>query len=354
MAEHESRWRPAKAQTANGTQPDDGTASSGGQRPVEAAKRPRGRQADQPGPLVTDSFLRPSFTLEQIRTFLAVASREHVTHAAQVLRLSQPAVTQQVQLLERALGVRLLERVGRSVRLTGAGVEVAGACLVIMRALENLESVVRAVRGLDVGSVVVGGSHLAAAYFLPSILSDFVAAHPRISVGVVVSDPEEVCRQVASGQLECGLVEGLSAEMGAGLVQARTAGTEVVLVANPKADLDDSDDGGLPRGSRYLEWAQGSPVEVVAAKMLGDQYECMPRLQIGNLEAARRSLLVASGFIAALPLVAIADDLESGALIRLGAAATALPIFALRRRGPDSPAVEALWQALIRKHRPGE
>src|SRR5215469_13554391 len=64
-------------------------------------------------PLVSDSFVRPTFTIEQIRTFLIVASREHITQAARALGLSQPAVTQQVQLLERCLGVRLLERLGR-------------------------------------------------------------------------------------------------------------------------------------------------------------------------------------------------------------------------------------------------
>src|SRR5439155_15646192 len=140
-------WEP-DAVHASIVEDNRGSSSS-----ADRSRQPRGSRSDRAcDPLVSDSFLRPSYTLEQIRTFLAVASREHVTHAARVLRLSQPAVTQQVQLLERALGVRLLERVGRNVRLTSAGVEVAGACLLIMRALENLDGVVQAVQGLDLGS----------------------------------------------------------------------------------------------------------------------------------------------------------------------------------------------------------
>ncbi|HET6214253.1 MAG TPA: LysR family transcriptional regulator [Micromonosporaceae bacterium] len=317
-----------------------------------AVGRRRSTPGNPPGPLVSDSFLRPSFTLEQIRTFLAVASREHVTHAAQVLRLSQPAVTQQVQLLERALGVRLLERVGRSVRLTGAGVEVAGACLLIMRALENLENVVQAVRGLDLGSVSIGASHLAATYFLPSIITDFVAAHPRINVGVVVGDADDVCHQVASGQLECGLIEGAPNPPGAGLVRARVAATEVVIVTHPRhlAYLRANHADDLLCGTRYLVWGPGSAIETLAAELLGDQYEGTPRLQIGSMEAARRSLLHAPGFVAAMPSVAVKDDLGAGALVRVCPQnSAALPVFAVRRRGPDSPAVEALWQALIRR-----
>lgn len=118
---------------SDGGQPVSSPAPDGPDRPDAPTGDRRSRERAARAPLASDSFLRPSFTLEQVRTFLAVASREHVTHAAKVLRLSQPAVTQQVQLLERALGVRLLERVGRSVRLTDAGVEVAGACLLVMR-----------------------------------------------------------------------------------------------------------------------------------------------------------------------------------------------------------------------------
>lgn len=312
--------------------------------------RPKRRAADHDA-LVSDSFLRPSFTLEQIRTFLAVASREHVTHAAQVLRLSQPAVTQQVQLLERALGVRLLERVGRNIRLTSAGIEVAGACLLIMRSLENLESVVQAVRGLDLGTVTVGGSHLAANYYLPLVITDFAAAHPRINVGVVVGDAEEICEQVAAGHLECALIDGALSAPAPNLVRTRVADTDVVIVGHPQhaADVRQQPAREVLRNSRYLVWSPGSPIELAAAKILGEHYECAQRLEIGGLEAARRSLLSAPGFVAAMPTVAVYEDLRSGALATLSDHTAPLPLYAVRRQGSDSPAVDVLWQALITK-----
>lgn len=319
------RRQPGDRRSANGSKPE--------RAKPEAAVDTR---------LATDSFVRPSFTLEQIRTFLAVASREHVTHAARVLRLSQPAVTQQIQLLERALGVRLLERVGRSVRLTNAGVEVAGACLLVMRALENMDSVVQAVRGLRLGAVTVAATPLAANYFLPPIITEFTAACPHINVVVVVAAAEDVYQQVAAAQVECGLVDGLHGG-GTNLVRARVDSAEVMLVTRHDRDGTGSD---ARCDSRLVLWDAGEASSAIIERLFNEAVDRAPRVQIGSLEAARLLALSAPGFITAMPAVAVHNDLESGALTRLCPRSVTLPIFAVRRPGPDAPAVEELWRAL--------
>src|SRR5690349_24996235 len=95
----------ARGRDADGGLSQEVRGAQGRSRFKETTKRPLDNLGGKG--VVSDSFLRPTFTIDQIRTFLAVAAREHITHAARVLRLSQPAVTQQVQLLERALGLRL-------------------------------------------------------------------------------------------------------------------------------------------------------------------------------------------------------------------------------------------------------
>lgn len=315
-----------------------GTASDS---PVEA-----GKSRNQ---VVSDSFVRPACTIEQIRTFLIVASREHITQAARALGLSQPAVTQQVQLLERALGVRLLERLGRGVRLTEAGEEIAGVCLVIMRALEKLESTAQSIRGLETGSLAVGASQVAASYYLSSPLAEFSAAYPAIALDISIAAASEVCEQVACGLLECGVVDGPLPKTNLSCVQMAT--DEVILAVHPAHPLAGqkrvSVDGAS--GTSYLVWEQGSVGETISARLLGPAYGALPRVRVANLEAARRQLLAEPGLVGALPRIAIADDLASGALATVGRAPVSRSIYAVRRPGSTlGPAADAFWAALAR------
>jgi DNA-binding transcriptional LysR family regulator len=295
--------------------------------------------------LASDSYVKPACTFEQIRTFLAVASREHVTHAARALGLSQPAVTQQVHQLERALGVPLLQRVGRNVQLTDGGLRVAGACLQVMRSLENLDRVARSVRGLESGSLTIGATRVAADYYLSGVLTAFASRHPGITLDVALGNTTEVCAHVAQGDLECGLVD---APMPASnLVETEVGKDEVVLVAHPRHPLTRGE--RLHRrdlaGSRYLVWEPGSATECIAAELLGPGYDELSRLELTSLEAVRRSLLSGLGF-AAVPKISVADDLRTRALVRLPVPSRIRPICAVRRTGPGGTAIEAFWPML--------
>src|ERR1700752_2908957 len=101
---------------------------------------------------------RPAFTLEQLRSFVAVAAAEHISRPAASLYLTQGAGTQQVRHFEQALGVQLLERDGRRVRLTDAGRSIAGACRAALRAVEVVVDTANSMKALVSGSLHVGAS----------------------------------------------------------------------------------------------------------------------------------------------------------------------------------------------------
>ena len=297
--------------------------------------------------LVSDSFVRPTFTIEQIRTFLIVASREHITQAARALGLSQPAVTQQVQLLERTLGVQLLERLGRGVRLTDAGEEVAGACLLIMRALENLEETVRSIRGLEAGSLAIGATQVSGSYYLSPALTAFNVAHPSVTVDIATATCSDICDYVAAGLLECGLVDGPLPRVKLDCV--RLAADEVILVVHPSHRL-----AGQPRMSpegltntSFLAWEHGAGNDTVAARLLGTGYQSLSRISMPNIEAVRRAVMAEPHFIAALPRIAIAGDLDNGTLAWAGRRNLTRSVWAVRRpAGPMSPAGAGFWKIL--------
>lgn len=330
----------------------EGMASSDPERPDDLGDRST-EGGDEPlpaehaalVPLASESYLKPSCSFEQIRTFLAVASREHITHAARALRLSQPAVTQQVHQLERALGVRLLQRVGRNVQLTDGGLRVAGACLQVMRSLENLERVARSVRGLESGSLAIGATQVAADYYLSGVLTAFASLHPGITFDIVLANTTEICAQVTHGQLECGLVDApLPAS---NLMHVAVSSDEIILVAHPQhplAHVERVHRRDL-RGTRYLVWEPGSATESIAAEMLGPGYDQLSHLSLSSLEAVRQSVRSGLGF-AAVPRIAVVDDLRARSLVRLPVPPRVRTICAVRRPGPAGPAVEAFWPTL--------
>src|SRR5438105_165947 len=152
---------------------------------------------------------KPAFTLEQIRSFVAVAEHEHISRAAASLFLTQAAVTQQVRHFERAVGLQLLERDGRRVRLTDAGRSLADACRAAMRAVEVMDDTAQAAKELQAGSLHVGASPTCATYYLPPHLAEFTRGHPEYvraatiaGLGFAALPKRAVAADVASGVLK--------------------------------------------------------------------------------------------------------------------------------------------------------
>src|SRR2546423_11333181 len=145
---------------------------------------------------------KPAFTLEQLRSFVAVAEPEHISRAAASLFLTQAAVTQQVRHFERAVGLQLLERDGRRVRLTDAGRSLADACRAAMRAVEVMDDTAQAAKELQAGSLHVGASPTCATYYLPPHLAEFTRRHPGVKLSVVVEPSAELNRRVVAGGLD--------------------------------------------------------------------------------------------------------------------------------------------------------
>lgn len=147
-------------------------------------------------------------TLEQLRIFVAVAEREHVTRAAQALHLTQSAVSGAVAALEARHSVKLFDRVGRAIVLNEAGrAFLAEARGVLLRA-GTAEAVLEDLGALRRGRLTLHASQTIAGYWLPPRLVAFRAAHPSIELAVAIGNTAQVARAVAEGEAELGYVEG--------------------------------------------------------------------------------------------------------------------------------------------------
>lgn len=147
-------------------------------------------------------------TLEQLRIFIAVADREHVTQAARELNLTQSATSAAIAALEARYGIRLFDRVGRGIVLTQTGRTFLTEARAVVARAHAAEQVLDDLAGLRRGKLTVAASQTIANYWLPQRVPAFQAAHPGIGLEVRIANTEAVAQFVHDGTADIGFVEG--------------------------------------------------------------------------------------------------------------------------------------------------
>ncbi|MEX8193378.1 LysR substrate-binding domain-containing protein [Comamonas guangdongensis] len=146
------------------------------------------------------------FTLDQLEVFTLVLDTGSFSAAAHHLGVSQPAVSAQVRELERKLGTRLLERVGRSVGPTPAGVALAGHARALLESgRQAAEAVSSLAKGVS-GTVRLGTGATACLHLLPPLLQRIRKEHPALHVVVSTGNTDDIVRQVELNALDLALV----------------------------------------------------------------------------------------------------------------------------------------------------
>ncbi|MDF2997782.1 MAG: LysR family transcriptional regulator [Xanthobacteraceae bacterium] len=147
-------------------------------------------------------------TLEQLRIFIAVAERQHVTKAARALNLAQSAASHAIATLEARHDTKLFDRIGRRIELTEAGEAFLAEARAVLARVERAELALSEFGTLQRGTLVVQASQTIASYWLPRHLVAFRRRHPQISIRLTVGNTAQVAAAVESGTAELGFVEG--------------------------------------------------------------------------------------------------------------------------------------------------
>jgi len=175
-----------------------------------------------------------NMTLRQMRVFAAVARNLSFTRAARELHLTQPAVSQQVKLLEEEIGLPLFEQIGRKVHLAPAGAELLRYTEQAMELLRQAGESLSAMRGLKRGVLKLGAVSTAK-YFAPSLLSAFKPAYPEVSIKFAVGNREEIIRQLAANEIDLVIMGRPPRELET--VAEAFAKHPLVLIASPAHPL---------------------------------------------------------------------------------------------------------------------
>ncbi len=140
-------------------------------------------------------------TLRQMRVFAAVARHRSFTRAARELHLTQPAVSQQMRLLEQEAGLPLIEQIGRAIRLAPAGEELLRYANQVTELLREAGEALAAMRGLKRGVLKLGAVSTAK-YFAPALLSAFTPDYPEVTIKFTVANRGEIVRLLGANELD--------------------------------------------------------------------------------------------------------------------------------------------------------
>lgn len=147
--------------------------------------------------------------LTQLQYFQMAAKYEHFTRAAEAVHIAQPALSRQIRDLESELGLSLFDRVGRGVKLTGAGRAILPRVERMLAERENIRRDIRVLRELEGGTVALGFLHSIGAHLLPGVLATFRSKHPAIGFTLHEGAWSELEQRVRNGDTDLAIISPL-------------------------------------------------------------------------------------------------------------------------------------------------
>ena len=146
-----------------------------------------------------------NITLKQLRAFSAVVRTKSVTLAATELHVTPPAITTQMRILEEEVGLKLINRSGKTFRLTEAGVELLAANSRINAALSECSSAITALKDGARGHITVGVVSTAK-YFAPKAIAAFAGQNNDVDVQLIVGNRREIVQAIDDYKVDCAIM----------------------------------------------------------------------------------------------------------------------------------------------------
>ena len=281
-------------------------------------------------------------TLEQLRIFVAVAEREHMTAAARALNVTQSAASAAIAALEARHGVHLFDRVGRGIALTDTGRMFLEEARGVLARAAAAEQALDDLGGLQRGALRLVASQTTSAYWLPPLLAAFRARYPLVAIELMIGNTEQAAACVREGEAELGIVEGAVDDPLLGIWPIAEDRLVLVQSGAPQGTVDAD---GL-RAARWVMREQGSGTRSVLDESLRrigvDPALLDVALVLPSNESIRTAVEHGAG-IAALSALVVAPALAAGTLHALPVDLGMRPFYGLRHKSRyRSRAVQAL------------
>jgi len=278
--------------------------------------------------------------LRQLEVFCRVVEKRSFTLAGSDLGLAQATVSERIAALESTVGLRLLDRLGRSAVPTRAGEKLYDRALHMLRLRDELLADLAGYGTDEAGTLEIAASTIPGEFVLPELTARFRKDRPRVLVRVKVGDSHWVGERVLAGEVECGVV---GAEPDAPNLDAKALWPDaLVAIAPPDHPLAHA--RAIPRDllleQPLILREPGSGTRRTLENALGPRAADLLRVvaEFGSTTAAKRAVAAGHG-ISVLSAVAVEQELRAGTLVQLDVQPP-LPVRRLwaitdRRRAPS-------------------
>ncbi len=259
------------------------------------------------------------FSLRQLHIFEAVARHLSYTRAAEELHLTQPAVFAQVKQLEESVGMPLVERIGKQLHLTAAGLEVLAASRETLKSIERLETRLADMQGLKHGRLRIA-IVTTTKYLIPRLLGEFCTQHPGIEAALTVTNRENVLARLSENADDLVVLGAPPEHMD--VIAMPIADNPLVVVARHDHPLVGKRKIPLRRIAEepFLLREKGSGTRLALERHFARHgLTLRVRMELGSNEAIKQAIAGGLG-IAVLSAHTLALESESGLLSTLDAA----------------------------------
>ena len=255
------------------------------------------------------------FTLKQLKVFLAVASHENVSMAAEELAMSQSAASTALKELEQRFDVVLFDRVGKRLQLNEQGALLRPQAAALLSQAEQIESSL--IRHSDVGEVKVGATLTIGNYVAIGIMAAFIQDHPSSQVELDVENTRAIASKVRNFELDIGLIEGELQEPDLDVQYWRDDTLSVFCSPqHPLAKKKELSDVDLKQADWIIREKGSGTRQAFDRAMSGMLSEIILRLELQHTEGIKRAVEAGLG-IGCLSELTLQDAFKRGTLVPL-------------------------------------
>ncbi|MGG1659726.1 LysR family transcriptional regulator [Brevibacillus sp. NRS-1366] len=257
--------------------------------------------------------------LTKLQTFLTLSDCLNFTEAAEQLYCSQPAVSMQIQSLERDLGFPLFDRIGKKLYLTKHGEHFKPYAEQMINLFHTSKEHIKQLDNLAYGTLSFGASNFVGVYLLPAILSVFNRSFPGIKINMNISSSSQLISLLESNKVEFLVLSDRIPIDNARFHSKTFYQDELVLIVNPQHPLAQREECTLANlVDETLIFKPNKSATRVFLEGKFNEYEIsFPKyMEISNLEAIKQGVIHGLG-ISIVSRFAISQEVKSGLLVEV-------------------------------------